>query len=47
LNKIGIYQHIKGLVHPKMKIIQLFAHPQAILGVTWLSLFSQIWSEIY
>ncbi len=24
---------LKGLVHPKMKIILLFTHPQAILGV--------------
>jgi len=25
--------YLKGLVHPKMKIIQFFTHPQAILGV--------------
>jgi len=29
----GIWNDIKGIVHPKMKITPLFTHPQAILGV--------------
>jgi len=35
---------LKGLVHPKMKIIPYFPHPQVIL---WLSSFSQTQSELF
>ncbi len=33
IRSLRFTDNVKGLVHPKMKMILLFTHPQAILGV--------------